>query len=219
MSELRTEEEQLELIKQWWKKNGQSLIWGVGLAVVGTFGWKAWQDRQAAYAGTASALYQSLLQASIQAEQSGDEQQQASLVHYASQLRTDYADTAYAQFAALLMAKGYAEQQKWAEAQAELEWVLQQPAEAELKIVASLRLARIHLAQEALDAALAALPADAGIYAADAAELRGDILLKQSKTADARAAYQQALELYQQSGRQSALLSMKLDDLAVVEGA
>ena len=42
MAELRTEEEQLEAIKRWWKENGTSLIAGVAIAAAGVFGWNAW---------------------------------------------------------------------------------------------------------------------------------------------------------------------------------
>ena len=44
MAEMRTEEEQIEAIKQWWKKNGSSLLIGVGLALAIVFGWQAWQN-------------------------------------------------------------------------------------------------------------------------------------------------------------------------------
>ena len=38
MAELRTEEEQLEAIKRWWKENGTSLLAGAVLAAAGVFG-------------------------------------------------------------------------------------------------------------------------------------------------------------------------------------
>ena len=43
MAELRSEEEQLEVVKRWWKENGTSLIAGAVLAAAGVFGWNAWQ--------------------------------------------------------------------------------------------------------------------------------------------------------------------------------
>ena len=47
MAELRTEEEQIEAIKRWWKKNGSSLLLGIALALAIVFGWQAWQNHQA----------------------------------------------------------------------------------------------------------------------------------------------------------------------------
>ena len=44
MAELRSEEEQLDAIKRWWKSNGTSLIIGVVVAAAGVFAWKAWQN-------------------------------------------------------------------------------------------------------------------------------------------------------------------------------
>ncbi len=41
MAELRTEEEQIEAIKRWWKENGVSLLIGAAIAAAGVFAWKA----------------------------------------------------------------------------------------------------------------------------------------------------------------------------------
>ena len=41
MAEMRTEEETVQAIKDWWKKNGSSLLIGVGAALAIVFGWQA----------------------------------------------------------------------------------------------------------------------------------------------------------------------------------
>ena len=64
MSELKTEEEQIEAFKSWWKKNGVMLVAAIAVAVGGYFGWQAWKTSQANYTSEASALYQNLVQAS-----------------------------------------------------------------------------------------------------------------------------------------------------------
>ncbi|MDX1713508.1 MAG: tetratricopeptide repeat protein, partial [Halomonas venusta] len=61
MAELRSEEEQLEVIKRWWKENGTSLIAGAVLAAAGVFGWNAWQNYQEGQAEAASVRYQQLV--------------------------------------------------------------------------------------------------------------------------------------------------------------
>ncbi|WP_350668795.1 tetratricopeptide repeat protein, partial [Pseudoalteromonas sp. 69-MNA-CIBAN-0232] len=58
MAELKTEEEQIEAFKAWWKKNGVMLIVAVAIAAGGYFGWQAWKNGQANYTSEASALYQ-----------------------------------------------------------------------------------------------------------------------------------------------------------------
>ena len=63
MAELKTEEEQIEAFKAWWKKNGVMLIVAVAVAASSYFGWQAWKNSQANYTSEASALYQNLVQA------------------------------------------------------------------------------------------------------------------------------------------------------------
>ncbi len=59
MSEMRTEEEQVEALKDWWKENGRSLLLGVALALAIVFGWKGWE--------TISGLMRKMQQLSIKA--------------------------------------------------------------------------------------------------------------------------------------------------------
>ena len=61
MAELRTEEEQVEALKSWWKENGKSLIMGVVIAVAAVFGWRGWNQYQDDFAANASAMYESIL--------------------------------------------------------------------------------------------------------------------------------------------------------------
>ena len=61
MVELRSEEEQLDAVKRWWKENGMSLIAGAVLAAAGVFGWNAWQNYQQGQAEAASMRYQQLV--------------------------------------------------------------------------------------------------------------------------------------------------------------
>ena len=61
MTELRTEEEQIAALKQWWNDNGKSLLIGISLALVIVFGWKAYQNSVIQTKSEASALYQQLI--------------------------------------------------------------------------------------------------------------------------------------------------------------
>ena len=61
----RTEEEELAAIKEWWQRNGKPLLAGGALALAGVLGWQLWQDRQINQSQAASALYQQLVDISL----------------------------------------------------------------------------------------------------------------------------------------------------------
>ena len=42
----RTEEEQVEALKAWWRENGKSTVVAIAMAVMGVFGWQGWQKQQ-----------------------------------------------------------------------------------------------------------------------------------------------------------------------------
>ena len=46
MDAYRTDDEQVEALKRWWKENGTSTLLMVAVAVGGYFGWQAWDTRQ-----------------------------------------------------------------------------------------------------------------------------------------------------------------------------
>ena len=50
---LRTEEEDLAMIREWWQRNGKPLMTGCVLALVLVFGWKGWQNYQTVQAQNA----------------------------------------------------------------------------------------------------------------------------------------------------------------------
>ena len=57
-----TEEEQVEKIKDMWRRHGMPLLTGVAIALAGVFGWQAWNNYQDTQARNASTLYQSMLE-------------------------------------------------------------------------------------------------------------------------------------------------------------
>ena len=215
MSEMRTEEEQVEAIKSWWKENGRSTVIGIVIAVAAVFGWRGWQDHQVNTANSASALYQTLVsQASAQQGQAISDEQRKSASFIANQLKTDYEGSSYAQYAALWLAKIAAEQGQVDQAKAELEWLLQQKPEVAVAQVVKMRLAQLLLASGESEAALKQLgntPAtgfEAGFF-----ELKGDLLVSLDRYDEARKAYQSGLDSNTDNARP--LLALKLDDLTV----
>ncbi len=214
MSELRTEEEQIEALKNWWKSNGRSLLLGLAVALALVFGWKGWQQRQTLAATNASILYQNLVDAVISvrsAPQSDDQLNTAK--HFAETLKDEYDGSGYAAMGALLMARVEVDRKDYDAALAELDWVRQSKVETDLKSIALLRSGRVLLAKGEADKALQLIDtADGDAYSAAFAELRGDILVAQGKNDLARDAYASALE--QADERARPILEMKRDDLA-----
>ncbi|NVK73046.1 MAG: tetratricopeptide repeat protein [Oceanospirillaceae bacterium] len=210
MSELKTEEEQIEAFKTWWKKNGVKLVIAVAVAVGGYFGWQAWKTSQANYISEASSLYQNLVQASADLK---DENNQKTVTFIAKQLSDDYSDTGYAMFGQLFLARVDAENGKYDEAISALDNAISKTEDVSFIAIANLRVARLMLQKEDYKGAMArAEKVTAKEFTAQQQELIGDILIAQGKRDDARIAYQKASESLG-VGANHPLLDIKLKDL------
>lgn len=210
MSELKTEEEQIEAFKSWWKKNGVILLVAVALAVGGYFGWQAWKTSQANYTSEASALYQNLIQASADLS---DEENQKTVTFIAKQLVDDYGDTGYAMFGQLFLARVDAENGQYDAAINALDTAIAKTKDVSFIAIANLRVARLLLQKEDYAGAMArAEQVTAEEFAAQQQELMGDILISQGKRDDARVAYMKANEALG-VGVNHPLLDIKLKDL------
>lgn len=221
MAELRTEEEQVQAIKEWWKRNGSSLLIGIGAALAIVFGWQAWQNHQDQQRAEAANQFATLLNAFAN---EADETSGQTVAFVAKTLREDYTDSAYAVYGNLILARQQLIEESDAEAAIDsLQWALEKAGEHKaLALVVRNRLARAQFSAERYDDALATIEGagsleNEGAFAAIFAELRGDILLTQGDEKGARDAYLAARELSQQ-GR-SGILELKLSDLGVGEEA
>ena len=212
MAELRTEEEQVEYIKNWWKENGNSLLISVAIAVAGVFGWKTWVSNQEATAANASAIYENI--SSVVTAASIDAAQRQSAFHLGDELKEDYASSAYTPMASMLLARAAAEAGQLDQAKTELAFVLASDAADEpMKQLAQLRLARVAMAQGDLAAAESALAAVTSTqYASLQSELSGDLAFAKGDLDAARSAYAKAIESADQQSR--SLIQLKLDDIA-----
>ena len=76
---MSSNDEQLEALKDWWRKNATAVVLGTLVALGGVGGWKFWQSHQISQAETASQLYSELSQLVMYA--AGEERQ-----HQADQL-------------------------------------------------------------------------------------------------------------------------------------
>ncbi|MHA7816096.1 MAG: YfgM family protein [Pseudohaliea sp.] len=194
MESYRTEEEQVEALKRWWKENGTSTLVSILLAVAVAFGWQGWQARQQARAESASNLFQQFLETMGSAEQATGG---AAAEELATRIATEYDGTAYARFAELHLARLHVAGGDLGAAEAALRTVLAETsAKEDLHRVARLRLGRVLAARGDTEDALELLASDgANPYAGAYAMARGDVLLAAGRADEAAAAYREAQSL------------------------
>lgn len=216
MSELRTDEEQAELIKKWWSENGSSVVTTVAVAVAGVVGWNFWQDQKQATGEAASATYSQLVQLAAQE----NDAVQGEMQTLAEQLKSEYADTAYADFGSLFIARLAADNGDYDAAAAELRGLIASADSEAVRQTATARLAAVLIQQGKADEALAVLPetADAA-YAPQIEEARGDALYLKGELNNARDAYLRAMDAAQTLGQTNTTLQRKIDTLVAAGDA
>ena len=216
MEAYRTEEEQLEALRNWWKENGRNTIITIVISVAAVFGWQGWQEQQRTSAEAASLLYQNLLQANQGVRAGATAEQLATANHLAAQLREQHSNSLYGQFAALYSARYAMIADDYAAAEAALQSVIESADEPDLRDLATLRLARVVAAQGDRERALSLLATPSSLAFAPAyAEAEGDIYYANGDQQQAAVAYRKALELSaeQDMPAGSGLLQLKADDL------
>ena len=212
MAEMKTEEEQVEALKRWWQENGKSLILTIAVSVGGVLSWNAYQDHQTNESELASVYFQQLM-TSAPAGQLG-ETEIAEIRYNSDLLKKEFSASTYAQFAALMIARVEVQEGNLAAATTELEWVIDQQGDVEIRTLATLRLAKLLGAQNQYDEALALLVDADDAWQLGRLETRGDLLVAQGDLDAARAAYTEASLLAVTSGTNNPLLGLKLDNLA-----
>lgn len=217
-----SEEQQVEAIKQWLRKNGLPVLLTLVISIAGITGWKSWTNAKNEQQEAASAIYQDMMDALVLVKNtptSGTDKQITTLQHLANQLIEEYPRLQYAHFAALTLAKVAVEKGDLTGAEKQLQWVLAQDADKPLAGVATVRLARVMASQGHYDDALKMLETLADpSFQVLVEEVRGDIYLQKGDKNAARLAYQHSIELASTQNKQSdRLVQMKLDDLAVAK--
>jgi len=207
--DFETEEQQLEAIKKWWNENAIMIIGGIAVGISAIFGWQYYQSESIVHAEKASLIYEQILSSQSTpdtAVQSANEQQAR-----VNTLVAEYADTPYASLSALLVAKQQMASGEFVKAQQQLDWVAKNAQQDELKYLAKIRLARLHLSTQQADQALALLSETfPESFQAMALELKGDAFVSQGKNVQAKVAYTQALNL---AGGVNRWLQLKIDDI------
>ena len=206
----RTEEEQVAAIKEWFKKNGSAIIFGLALGLAAIGGYRFWQDYTVGQGQKASLVYSQFQNKLIAADS-------AKVFELGEQIVEMYPGTPYASLAALGMARMSVESNSLEGAVVHLDWVINNSGQHGLVHTATLRLARVLSAQGKFDDALKLVSSpDNQSYASLYSEVEGDILLAQGERLKAREAYQKALTSISANDQRRMVIDMKLNDLPEV---
>ena len=216
MSTHLTEEEQLEVLKRWWKDYGKTVISAIVAAVVIYFAWTAWQDKQRVKAESASSQYDTLVKLlNVEQGKTLSDADKATADHIANELKEKNGKSLYAQGAAFYLAKSAVDAGNLDKAVTELQWILSSKPAVATEQLARVRLARVYVAKAAYAEAQAQIAQEPSkAFASEYAEVRGDILKAQGNKEAAATAYKKALETTDpQNQERSMVLQMKADEL------
>ncbi len=214
MDVYRTEEEQIEAIKKFFAEYGWKVVAAILVAVALYMGYHAWRHSQQTARDTAS-LYYDKLSESLKSSQDPTGEGRKQFDEAYAKLLEEYPSSIYASYAALHKARLDMLKPDLDAARKSLEWVVGAAVNANVTALARLRLARVEFAAGKTDRALELLSQEAGPYAADYAELKGDILVSGNKLPEALVEYKKALTSGGEAGKgTNKLLEMKIEDLS-----
>ncbi len=201
------EQEQIAELKQFWKQYGTLIVTLAVAALVAFAGVQGWRYYKNSQSEQASALFTKF----GEAVRKNDVNEIRTL---GKQVIDGYGSTAYGPTVALLLAKTNYENGDASAAAGQLQWAIDKAKDAETAELGRLRLASIRLDEKKYDEALKLLEtkhstAMETLYA----DLRGDVMVAQGKSAEARAAYKTAIDKSSPSSSYRNVVQIKLDAL------
>ena len=200
--------EEVERLQTWWKTYGGAVIAGIVLGGLLLAGISYWRYHKQEQAQTASAIY-------TQLETDLSSKNTTAVEAAATRLVKEFAATPYAGKAALILAQQKYAANNIAGARTQLQWAIDNAKEPALRHVARLRLAHVLLAHNEVEAAARLLEVkDRGGFVASYEELKGDVLHRQGKANEARAAYAAARAALPANAAYARVLDMKHDAIA-----
>ena len=194
------EDQIVEQFKNWWAKFGNYLITFLIIMLVGVGGFRYWDTVQSNKAKDASVSFESVLELLNK----GEKEKAKSLI---KNIKQDFPNLAYTQLAMLLEANILVTENNYKDAEEILLELIDSDPIKGLTQVAASRLARLYLAQEKPEKAMAVISdkvmdkVEGGLW-----ELRADI-------ATAMGENEKALELYNQALEQSQLLGYPTNNI------
>jgi len=180
------EQEQLAEFKAWWNRYGNLILTAITLVLLIVAAFNGWRYYQRGQSAEAFAMYEQLQAVS-------NAKDKAKTQELAGQILERFPRSNFAPMAALINAKVQITAGDVKAAKAQLQWVVDNSKDDELKHVGRVRLAGVLLDEKQYDDALKLLSAEHPAYFDPIyADRKGDILLAQGKTAEARAAWEEA---------------------------
>ncbi|VAW48588.1 FIG00449901: hypothetical protein [hydrothermal vent metagenome] len=212
MSRYETEDEQVEAIKSWWKKNGTQLLSALLVVVIAISGWRYWTNTQYIDSANASSLFEAL-QVNMQRGTFGEVSREA------LRLIQEQPDSPYAVGAAMMHAKYSLDKGETEEALAQYSWVTDNAKDTQLKNTAYISLVRIQIDVQNFDAAQAHLDflTKANLKGAEKSVFdyaSGLMAIAKSDLESARLAFTRVVENEKTETNLLGLAQIQLDDLA-----
>jgi predicted negative regulator of RcsB-dependent stress response len=201
------EQEQLATIKAFWRQYGNLLLTAVTVVLVAIAGWRGWGWHEARQAGAAAVVYEQL-------QAAARERNVERIKSTAGTLVGEYGRTSYAPMGALLAARAHVDAGDAKSARPLLQWVIDKSPDDAMRHLARVRLAGLLLDEQAYDEGLKLLAGSPPPrFEAEWSDRRGDLLLAQGKTDEARAEYRSALDKARPDAPMRRVIQLKLDAL------
>lgn len=203
MTQNLSDKEQVQLIKDWWKKNGKLIL----ICLIAFFALNSlhiyYKKYQTRYSEQASNAYVALVNA-----ETTNKTEEAKL--FAKDLMQKYSRSIYASLAGLFLAKDEVTAGKFDDAVKDLTWVSKKAKNASFRQIAKIRAARVLLQQKKYQDALNMLEkVEDTAFNPAISEVKGDILLAMQKKPDADIAYKKAADDSEHLEKQSPLVTLK----------
>jgi len=199
------DDEQLEALRDWWRRHGRGVVIGVAAALVLVVGWQQWTAWQVRQNAAAADDYTAVLQAI-------NEREPEAAANRLGALREAHGESPYAAMATLAVATAEVAEGRAQAAADVLSWIHTERPDSPFANLARLRQAEALAAAAEQDAALEVLePVVDGPLRVRYLELRGDLLAASGDRQGAIAAYEDALS--EAGGQRRSLVEVKLLDL------
>ena len=206
------EQEQLDSLKAFWNKQGSLITWALVLVLGGFAGWNGWNYWQREQAVKAGAMFEDLDRAAA----AGDAEKTARVF---ADMQQRFPKVSITQQGGLTAAKLQVDKGLADAAKVSLTWVAENGAEEEMRSIARLRLAAVLADAKQFDEALKVLDAaKSPEFAALVADRRGDVLMAQGKTDEARNAWQAAYAAMDAKLDYRRLIEAKLTSIGAAPG-
>lgn len=200
----KTEEQQFEDAKSWFKQNGTPILVAVFLVAAASFGWNFWKNHQQEKALQSSVSYQQVIESYLQ-----NPEKNAPLVEKFIQ---DNQGSNYAVFAQLEQAKQLADKGDFAAVKTSLNQALASTQDPVMKNMIIFRLALTDYQLQDFDGALQTLAhLQDQTWALRKQLLTGDILAAKGDITSAKTAYEQAKNSANE--QEKMLIDLRLNNL------